>query len=144
MEQDILTQQATQKVYNTNAFTIATILGGPLAAAYMASSNFSSFGEANKGRYAWMVAVFLLVIAMGISLVPGLDRIPNFIYVLLFLFIVQLLVHRFQAKQIRQHIQEGGQLYPVSRAIVVGLIFMIVLVVVIFGIAYLLDNIGIE
>jgi hypothetical protein len=143
MEQDILTQQDTQKVYNTNSFTIATILGGPLAAAYMASSNFSSFGEPNKGRYAWIVAVFLLVIAMAISLVPRLERIPSFIYVLLFLFIVQLLVHRFQAKQIRQHIQEGGQLYPVSRAIIVGLIFMVALVVVIFGSAYLLDNIGI-
>jgi hypothetical protein len=143
MEQDILPRQTTQKVYNTNSFTIATILGGPLAAAYMASSNFSSFGEANKGRNAWVIAVFLLVVAMVISLVPGSERIPNFIYLLAFLFTVQLLVHRFQAKQIRQHIQEGGQLYPVSRAIVVGLIFMVALVVAIFGIAYLLDNIGI-
>jgi hypothetical protein len=144
MEQDILTQQSTQKVYNTNSFTIATILGGPLAAAYMASRNFNSFGEPNKGRYAWMIAIFLLVAAMVTTLLPGFERIPNFIYLLTFLFIVQMLIHRFQAKQIRHHIQEGGQLYPVSRAIVVGLIFMVGLVVIILGLAYLLDNIGVE
>jgi hypothetical protein len=80
MEQDILTQQSTQKVYNTNSFTIATILGGPLAAAYMASRNFNSFGEPNKGRYAWMIAIFLLVAAMVTTLLPGFERIPNFIY----------------------------------------------------------------
>jgi hypothetical protein len=56
---------------------------------------------------------------------------------------VQVLIHRFQAKQIKQHIQEGGELYPISRAVVIGLISMVMLVAVIFGLIYLLDSFGI-
>jgi hypothetical protein len=143
-EKDILPQPTTRKVYNTNSFAIATILGGPLAAAYMASINFNTFGESNKARYAWATAIFLLLVVTNTAFVPSLDKIPNFIYALLFLFIVQMLVHRFQAKKIRQHVDDGGEVYPISRAIVVGLIFMIALLAIFLGVAYALDSIGVE
>jgi hypothetical protein len=144
MENDILTQQSTRKVYKTNSFAIATILGGPLAAAYMASSNFNSLGESNKVRYTWVAAVLLILLAMVVTSLPGLESVPAFFFALLFLLIVQLLVHRFQAKKIREHIENGGQVYPVSRALAIGLIFIIVHVAIFFGLAYLSEQMAAE
>jgi hypothetical protein len=144
MENDILSQQSTQKVYKTNSFTIATILGGPLAAAYMASSNFNSLGESNKVRYTWVAAILLIVFATVVTSLPGLERVPTYFYALFFLLIVQLLVHRFQANKIREHIENGGQVYPVSRAVAIGLIFTIVHLAIFFGFAYLLEQLAVE
>ena len=47
-----------------------------------------------------------------------------------------------QGKKIREHIEEGGAVYPITRAIIVGLTSLVVVVTVIFGIAFLLDRIG--
>lgn len=138
MEKDLLEFNA-QKIYATKHFTIATILGGPLAAAYMASANFVSLGEPQKQRYAWGVAAIIIIIVMGSEFVPVLASIPNFFWMLLNIFTVQLLIHRFQAKKLLQHVENGGEAYPISRAIGVGLIFMVVLLVLIFGLAYLAD-----
>ena len=129
-------------VYSTKSFAIASVLGGPLAAAYMASSNYDNFGEANKSHYAWLTAILLMLAAVATGFVPVLESIPGFISTLLVLLVVQLLVHRFQGKKIREHIDEGGAVYPISRAILVGLISLVVVVTVIFGIAFLLDSIG--
>ena len=142
MEKDILKQSDTHKVYNTTAFTVALVIGGPLAAAYMAASNYKHFGEESKKGYAWLTAILLLLVALGSAYVPVLESIPGIIVTLLLLLIMQLLVHRFQGKKIHQHIDAGGPVYPTSRAVVIGLISAAVLLAVIFGAAFLLESIG--
>jgi hypothetical protein len=140
MEKDILAPANTQKIYSTGTFAIATLLGGPLAAAYMASWNFKRLGEAWKAPYAWLTAFVLLCLAAATSFVAAFDAVPPYVFTLLFLLIVQVLVHRFQAKQIRQHIEEGGAVYPVWRAVVIGLIGLVILLAFLFGLFYLLDS----
>src|SRR5689334_23838566 len=112
MEEDILTVPTTGKVYNTTAFTIATVLGGPLAAAYMAASNFHAFGEPQKARYSWVVGALLLIAATTTALFPIFDHFPAFFYTLLLLFVVILLVRRFQGRKLQQHVSDGGTVYP--------------------------------
>jgi hypothetical protein len=145
LENDILGPASTYKVYNPWSFSIATILGGPLAAAYLAASNFTAFGEREKARYAWIVATLFLLASFATALVPALDMIPGFLYPLIFLLIVHLLIRRFQGPNIAQHVNEGGEVYPAWRAVVIGVVFLIVMLVVIFGAAYLLEQVvGVE
>jgi hypothetical protein len=141
MENDILEQSDTHKVYSTTSFAIGSVIGGPLAAAYMAASNYNHFGEPNKKGYAWITAILLMLVALATAFVPVLESIPGFIVTLFILLIVQLLVHRFQGKKIRHHIEVGGPMYPISRAVVIGLISAVVLFAVIFGVAFLLESI---
>ena len=49
------------RVYSTNSFAIASLLGGPIAAAYMVSSNYTNFGEAKKSRLVGLISLVVVV-----------------------------------------------------------------------------------
>src|SRR5690242_15158854 len=100
MEKDLLEESHPPKIYNTNAFAIAAVLGGPIAAAYMASTNYKKFGEARKSRYAWLTAIILMLAVIGAVYVPVLESIPDIIFTVLVFLVVQLLIHRVQGKKI--------------------------------------------
>ena len=65
MEENIITPIPEYKLYNGRAIYIGTFLGGPLVAGYLAAENFKRFGQPDKVRTAWVVAIIATVVIVG-------------------------------------------------------------------------------
>ncbi|MCC6289465.1 MAG: hypothetical protein IT249_16420 [Chitinophagaceae bacterium] len=142
MEEDLLPVQPAFKLYKDRAIYVGTFLGGPLVAGYLAAENFRNLGQQDKIKKAWTIAIIATVVILGsILLVPGIEKVPNFIIPLIYTLIAQFLVQKYQGAAIKAHIENGGQTYSVWRAVWVGLIGAIVLIAVI-AIIVLLTNKG--
>ncbi|MDR2890313.1 MAG: hypothetical protein LBV18_01710 [Alistipes sp.] len=112
-------------VYKNNQFWLASMLGGPLAAGYMAAANFKAFDEPQRAKTAWIYAVAATVIVFGvIFLLPDavMDKIPNYIIPAIYTGVAYLLVDRFQGKKIDAHRVAGGRVFSWGRVFAIGLI----------------------
>jgi hypothetical protein len=120
----ILEKDPQAKVYSENAFFIATILGGPLAAVYMYIANTKVMGlPVNLWKiWALCIAGFFLILLMAELLqIEGLD-----IGIAVgFIFAVRSFVRYNHAPAITKFLNSGGQTYPIARSIVVGMISLL-------------------
>lgn len=55
------------KLYSVTAIVLATLLGSPLAGAFVMQHNFNVLGRSNQSFRLWAIAISLLVTAFGIS-----------------------------------------------------------------------------
>ena len=69
MEQEIIlnNQIPTEKIYKDKEVWVGTFLGGPLVAGYFIAKNFKVFGEADKARKTWVIAIIATMFLFGIS-----------------------------------------------------------------------------
>jgi len=129
------------KLYNDWAIYVGTFLGGPLVAGYLAAENFKELGEPDKVRNTWIVAIGATILIFGsIFLIPNIEKIPNYIIPITYTLIAQFLVRRFQGAAIKNHIQNGGQVYSTWRSVWIGLVGLVVLLAAIFIILLFTNN----
>lgn len=140
MEETILNPGLSNKIYSTRTISIATLIGGPLVAAYLVASNFKKLEEANKVVKTWLIAIVVLIGVLTISFFLP-DSIPNVVYNLAFYFIAASFVQKYQAAQIAAHKNSGGLTYKTYRAVLIALAFDLVLVGVIL-ICYALTDVN--
>jgi 4-amino-4-deoxy-L-arabinose transferase-like glycosyltransferase len=142
MEEDILVPAPPYKLNKEWAIFLATFLGGPLPGAYLAAENFRRLGEPEKVKWTWGIAILLLaVVVVGFLFIPAFSHIPNYILPVIFVVIARMLIKRYQEPAIQKHISEGGQIYTVWRAVLVGLIATVLILGAVFGMGLLADNI---
>lgn len=116
------------KTYKDYVVYLSTVLGGPLAGAYMIFSNYRVFNDKNKAMFTWLWAAALIA---GISLLYSLfpyEYKGFFLSVFIALFYALIpfyAANYYQGKQIKNHLSFGGQTKSTGN---------IVLVVVICGI----------
>ncbi|MEO7046676.1 MAG: hypothetical protein ABI091_15330 [Ferruginibacter sp.] len=128
-EENLLTAIPDFKLYKDRSIYIATFLGGPLAAGYLMSENFKKISEADKAKRAWLIAIaatFGLVAAL--IFIPGIKKIPQYIIPIISALIAQSLVKKYQSDAINDHIDKGGRVYTIWRAVLVALIAVVALV----------------
>lgn len=140
MEIKTNTENTQQKVYNSTAIGIGTLLGGPLAAGYFLSENFKTFNESGKARKTWIIAAAVMIaIFCYFFLVPELFINPV-ILLLIIAAVVWFLTDRFQGNKIRDHINTGGNIYSGLRTIGIGLAGLAVTTIVALSLALLIDT----
>jgi hypothetical protein len=101
MPEDLLTAPPEFKLYKENAIFGATFLGGPLVAGYLAAENFKQLGQPGKARTAWIIAILsTIAIFGGLFLIPGANKIPNYIIPLAYTFITRSLIRTYQGESI--------------------------------------------
>jgi hypothetical protein len=141
MEQHLLTPPPDFKLYRDKSVYTSTFLGGPLAAGYLAAHNYKHLGQQRKVKTAWLIAILsTIVIFGGALLIPQVENIPKYIIPLIYTGIAQYLVNRFQGNEIRNHIENGGQTYSFGRAILVGLIGLIITLAIVLLTVLLLSE----
>lgn len=141
MEENLLSVLPENKLYRERAVYVGTFLGGPLVAGYLASENFKKIGQPEKVKATWAIAIIAtIVIFGGAFLVPEIEKFPRYIIPLVYGGIAQLLVQRFQGAAIKLHIEKGGQVYSVWRAVWIGAVGAAVLVGFIFVILLFADK----
>nr|WP_294946065.1 hypothetical protein [uncultured Mucilaginibacter sp.] len=129
------------KIYSVNQIRLATFLGGPLVAGYLAAINFRAFNEYYEARNGWMLAIaFSVIIFAAVFLLPETIHMPNWIIPLAYAWLTSILIARYQGRQIREHFKAGGQNYDWGRTIVIALIGAVITFGLIFVIAFMLDT----
>jgi hypothetical protein len=132
MEENLITPLPDYKLYKDRAIYVGTILGGPLVAGYLAAENFKHIGQPDKVKNAWFVAILSTVVIFGVVFyIPDVQKLPRYIIPIIYSGIAQYLVQRFQGNAIKEHIQQGGQVYSIWRAVWIGLVGLVILVALI-------------
>jgi hypothetical protein len=133
MGEDLLSSKPDFKLYKDRAIYVGTFLGGPLTAGYLTAENFKHLRQYDKVKTTWIVAIIATVVIFGgIFLIPGIEKVPNYIIPLIYTVIAQYLVKHFQGNQITDHIKNGGQIYSVWRAVWIGLVGLAITLAIIF------------
>ena len=137
MEENLLPSQPTFKLYKDRAIYVGTLLGGPLVAGYFAAENFKQLAQTNKVKTTWLFAILATIIIFSAKfLIPNFEKIA-YLIPLIYTAIAQFLVQTFQGAAIKTHIETGGQTYSIWRAIWIGLVGLVILLVIIIAIAFL-------
>lgn len=100
-----------KKVYNNTGIGMAAFLGGPLAAGYLFSKNYQALKKNKLSKRSILISVLITVIVFGsIPFIPVEidEKIPNYLFPIIFLGISRLLADRYQKADIEDFISDGG------------------------------------
>jgi 4-amino-4-deoxy-L-arabinose transferase-like glycosyltransferase len=143
MDKNFISFPPEYKLYTDRSIAIATFLGGPLAGGYLAADNFKQLGQTDKVRKTWAlsIAVTLLIVA-ALILIPDNPKIPPYILPLLYTALAQVLVQKYQRGALLNHIEEGGQLYSIWRAVWISIVAALAIIALAFLIFYIADRLA--
>ena len=132
MEEPVLNPGLANKIYSVRSIRIATLIGGPLAAAYLMATNFKKLGEENNvfKTWLWSIVIFITVLAISFLLTPS---IPAIVYNVVYFGIASFFVEKYQAAKIDTHISSGGLAYKTYRAVLIAIACTLILVAIILG-----------
>lgn len=137
MEESLFEEIPTQKIYSDKMFWTGTFLGGPLIAGYFISENYKVFGEEEKIKKAWLVAVLAtLLLFLVVFLIPEDLNIPNFIFPIISAAISLGIVKILQSEKIEKHQLLGGPIFGWGRVVLVSLIGAVITFLGIFLVAF--------
>jgi hypothetical protein len=141
MGDNILEPQPNFKIYQDRAIYVGTFLGGPLVAGYFAAENFKQFGQIDKIKPTWTISILSTIVIFGcLFLIPNFEKVPNILVPLTYTGIAQFLIQKYQGTAIKYHLETGGKAFSIWRAVWVGLVGSLILLVLIFAIVLLLDK----
>lgn len=135
--------EETKKLFSQNAITLATYLGGPVAAGYLIKKNYESFDQKEKGKKALIIGIVSTIsIFIGLFLIPEviIDKIPNVLIPAIYTAIIYVIVEKNQGQRLKEHKESGGLFYSIWKAIGIGAIFMVILLAMIVGTTFTIAN----
>jgi hypothetical protein len=147
MEQDIIDPHPDYFIYKKSHIQLATFFGGPLAIIYILAENFRQLGYPEKVRKTWIIGLISCVLFFGLILLLQTSyKTPSLLPSLICILIGSAVMQSWQGDDIKLHIEQGGPVYPVWRALLIGVIslvlsvvFLIVLIIILqsaFGIQF--------
>lgn len=131
------------KFYSQKAIGIATFIGGPLAAGYLVRENYLNLNKPNEGKKSLLIGIISTVLLFtGIFMIPEsiMDKVPNQIIPAVYTGIIYLIVEKIQGTILNQHKENDNVFYSGWKAAGIGFISLIILLIGIFGYAYLSPN----
>ncbi len=127
------------KLYTQRSISIATYIGGPVAAGWLIRENYRSLGKDDYGKHALFISVIAtILIFTAIFSIPEavIDKIPNYLIPMVYTGIIYFIVEKLQGRDIFMHKENNGEFYSGWKAAGVGAINMVLLGVVILGYAF--------
>ncbi len=135
--------EESKKLYSQKAISIATYIGGPLAAGILIRQNSLSLGREKEGRNALIfgiVSTFLLFAAIFSVPEHIIDKVPNSLLPLIYTGIIYLIVEKIHGIELNNHKEQNGEFYSGWRAAGIGSIGMVIIVAFIFAFVFLSPN----
>lgn len=119
---DRLTLSPSHRLYSIKQIAGVALVGGPLAAAWMVSSNFKRLGEPKKAVRTWIVGIAGLValLAIGIVLERRLGTSLGRAFAAPAALGAWALAKRLQGGALNMHESEGGQFERLWKAFAVA------------------------
>jgi hypothetical protein len=131
----------SQKIFTNKAISVATFFGGPIAAGFLISKNYKTFGNDNAARNSIFIGILSTILMFaGIFMIPEniIDKIPQQLIPLIYTAIIAGLVEKLQGQKIKDFLADDGQRASNWQAAGYGLLGLVIiaafLVVMIFAI----------
>ena len=137
--------EETKKLFSQRAIAIATYFGGPAAAGYLLKKNYESYDQEDNGKKAFIIGIIsTLLIFAGIFSIPEhiIDKIPNAVIPAIYTGIIYLIVEKIQGQWLKEHKESGGEFYSGWKATGIGAIFMLILLAMIAGTAFIAGDLS--
>jgi hypothetical protein len=137
--------EQTKKFYSQRAITIATYLGGPLAAGYLVKKNYETLEQPENGKYALIIGIVSTIILFaGILSIPEpiIDKIPRPLIPLIYTGFIYWIVNRLHGDILDLHKESGGEFYSGWKAAGIGAISMLILAACIAIIAFIAGDLS--
>ncbi|TVQ13910.1 MAG: hypothetical protein EA361_09050 [Bacteroidetes bacterium] len=131
------------KFYSLESISLATFLGGPIAAAILMRRNFLNVNEDKKALNTLFIGILsTLLLFVGIFSLPESfwDKIPNFILPGIYTGIIFMIAERTQGQMIKEHKESKGSFFSAWKATGIGLLFTLIMLVGIFGYVFAFDT----
>ena len=120
-----------KKLFTQKGISIATFLGGPLAAGYLIRQNFRALGKEPEALVSIILGILLTAATfIPLFLLPEevIDKIPNQLIPAIYTLIIYGIVEVIQGKDLKRHQEEQRQFESNWKATGIGLVWMLVLV----------------
>ena len=133
------------KFYSQKAIGIATFIGGPLAAGYLIRENYLSLNKPDEAKKSLLIGIAsTILLFIGIFMIPEsiMDKVPNQILPAIYTGIILFIVAKIHGTTLYQHKENGNEFYSGWKAAGIGLISASIIVIGIFGYAYILPDGG--
>ena len=127
------------KLYSQRAISIATYLGGPIAAGILIRRNFLNLGKEKEGLISLIIGIVSTVLLLwGIFQIPEeiIDKIPNALIPAIYTGIIYFIVEKMQGDILKKHKEEKNKFYSNWRATGIGVVIGIIMFGGIFAHAY--------
>jgi hypothetical protein len=125
MTAEILTLVPKKKIYGPIAAAVAIVLGGPLAAAYIAIRNSINFRMTIKRPIVWIIAIFLILSFTYINLIYPIPRHFPLYYFVINLVLNAFIQYSISKDKLQAYHESGGKLNSVWKGLALGMISMI-------------------
>ncbi len=128
------------KLYSQKAIGLATFIGGPIAAGYLIRENYLSFDKPDEGKKSLVISIIATVLLFtAIFMLPEsvMDKVPNQILPIIYTGIIYLIVDKIHGTILKNHKENDNEFHSNWKAAGVGFVAMIILLIGIFGYAYL-------
>lgn len=129
MEENILEPIPNFKLHKKQTITISTFFAGPLVGAYLIAENFNQLNERSNAIKTWIYAITgTIVLVCSLIFIPAIEKIPNFLFAVLYTLIASFFVQKYQQTKINSHQAKGGQFFSVWRAVLASIISIVVMI----------------
>lgn len=126
MEEEIIQTNLEKPIYRKIHLQLAAFFGGPLAIVYILAENFKQFGEAGRVKKAWVIGIGLcLLFFIGVAYLSSAKKIPNLIVPLISILTGTAIMQSWQGSDIKMHSDAGGRVYPLTRALLIGVLSLV-------------------
>ncbi len=124
-------------LYKISGVGVATFFGSTLAGGFIMYLNFKRLGSGGKAKKCLLFSVIATIVIFGvIFLIPEDVDIPNTVFTIPQVIAMVQIAKIQQGTLIDEHINSGGALSSNWKAFVIGLLFVVGILAIVFGIVF--------
>ncbi len=120
----------SKKIFTNTAISLSTFFGGPLAAGFLISLNYKTFGNENAARNSIFIGVISTILLFAvIFLIPEniINNIPKSLFPTIYTTVIAVLVKMLQGKNINEFLANNGQKASIWLAMGYGFLGFIII-----------------
>lgn len=126
-------------LYSPGQVAGATFLGSPIAGCWLLAANFRELGKFDARRNTLLAGALATIAVMVLALTLP-DNFPNLVLPLAYTIALRQTAEWLQGPDFRLHLAEPGSKHSNWRVVGIGVGWMIIFVVVMFGIVLVLPE----
>ena len=142
MEDEIINIDPEKYIYKTGHLQLATFFGGPLSIVYILAENFKQLGYPEKVKRTWIFGIGLFVLFIVLILLMQVSaKTPDILPSLISILIGTAIMKSWQGTDIKNHVDKGGHVYSYWRAILIGVISLVITLIFLVFLAIFMDKV---
>jgi hypothetical protein len=107
----------------------------------LVSQNYKAFDQREKVTITWIISAGALIAIVALAaFTSSIERFPKVVFPLVYAWGTFLLVQKFQGEQMKEHFAAGGKTFTIWRALLAGLVCLVVTLAVIVAILLMIPG----